>query len=221
MKKTWIKIKRGLLEPKHRDRLGIRIWLYVYILDKVDWETGMIFGWKDKDEAEDMGMQWRTLQKQRQELEELGYITCTRRRYSQDITVHNWTNPREYTGEEYNLKDESTQSRVLSEIDKIQSTPQSTPQIHSKPRTPSYRSHITYQGTWEDFKEHRKQIKKPMTPLAETRMLMKLSKYSVKVAIEMLDSSIENGWMGVFEINGKENKPSIESELKDKGYVQR
>ena len=53
---------------------------------------------------------------------------------------------------------------------------------------------------------HRKQIKKPMTPLAETRMLNKLSKNSVDIAIRMLDRSIENGWQGVFELNGKDAK---------------
>ena len=98
MKKTWIKVKRGLLRPEHRENLGIKVWLYMYMLDRVDWETGTIFGWKDKDEAEDIGMPWRTLQKQRQEIEELGYITCIKQQYSQDIVVHKWTNPREYTG---------------------------------------------------------------------------------------------------------------------------
>jgi hypothetical protein len=27
MKKTWIKIKHGLLEPKHREQMGSAIWL--------------------------------------------------------------------------------------------------------------------------------------------------------------------------------------------------
>ena len=58
-----------------------------------------------------------------------------------------------------------------------------------------------------------------MTELAETRMLKKLGKYSVEVAIEMLDRSIENGWQGVFELDGKEQAPSIESELEKAGYV--
>ena len=40
--KTWIKLKRGILEKKHRDELGIRIWLYLYMLDIVDWDTGII-----------------------------------------------------------------------------------------------------------------------------------------------------------------------------------
>lgn len=64
-----------------------------------------------------------------------------------------------------------------------------------------------FKEAWADFKLHRKQIKSPMTPLAESRMLSRLSKESVKDAIGMLDQSIENGWKGVFELkNGKASK---------------
>ncbi|MHA2085614.1 MAG: replication protein [Candidatus Thorarchaeota archaeon] len=69
-----------------------------------------------------------------------------------------------------------------------------------------------FKATWEDFKTHRKQIKSPMTPLAETRMLKKLSTESVEVAIGMLDQSIENGWKGVFELkngNAKQIKKNL------------
>ena len=54
--------------------------------------------------------------------------------------------------------------------------------------------------TWEDFQQHRKEIKKKLTPLAGSRTLNKLSKYTDDVAIQMLEQSIENGWTGVFEI---------------------
>ena len=112
MKKTWIKIKRGLLEPKHREILGIRIWLYLYMLDKVNWETGIIYGWKDEDEAEDFSMPHRTLQKQRQQLEADGYINCKKKPYCLDITVYKWINPREYSGKVHNPISGTTQSRV-------------------------------------------------------------------------------------------------------------
>ena len=60
-----------------------------------------------------------------------------------------------------------------------------------------------FQKSWTDFQEHRKQSKKPMTQLARSRMLTKLSKYPVRVAIQMLEQSIENGWQGVFDIKGR------------------
>ena len=55
---------------------------------------------------------------------------------------------------------------------------------------------------WEDFKEHRKLLKSPITPLAATRILKTLNQvaadYSEAEARQSLDTSIANGWLGVF-----------------------
>lgn len=93
-KKTWIKIKRGLLEPKHRDALGIRIWLYLYILDNADWTTGKVTEWRDADAADDLQIPQRTIRDQRVKLENDGYIRCDQGLHKQIITVMNWTDPR-------------------------------------------------------------------------------------------------------------------------------
>lgn len=58
----------------------------------------------------------------------------------------------------------------------------------------------------DNFKDHRKQLKAPMTDQAYKMLLNKLEKLSggdeeKKVAI--LNQSIENGWKGVFELKGK------------------
>jgi len=148
VKKTWIKIKRGLLEPKHRETLGIRIWLYIHMLDRTDWDTGIIYGWKDKDEAEDLSMPWRTLQQQRQQLEKDGYIICKQMPGCQEITITNWTNPREYSGKVYNTTDGGTQSSVPTdggseEGGTMQGTNKGTNKTYSKSRTLPYNSHIT------------------------------------------------------------------------------
>lgn len=141
MKKTWIKIKRGLLDPKHRDKLGIRIWLYLYILDQTDWETGKIFEWRDKDAAFALQMPWRTLQQQRQQLAEDGYISSEMKGNKQVITIHNWTSPREYSGDIYNPIDGGTESRVPRK--NAEGTREGTREGIRKPSTPSYRSQIT------------------------------------------------------------------------------
>src|SRR3990167_4925043 len=131
MKKNWIYLKRGLSQdPKHRENMGPRVWLYLHLIDRADWETGIVYGWKDKDEAADMCMEWRTLQRQRQELQELGYITCRKGRGHQDITVYNWTNPKNYSGEVVN-------PREYAEMRTPESTPESTPRPNTKVRTPS------------------------------------------------------------------------------------
>lgn len=54
---------------------------------------------------------------------------------------------------------------------------------------------------WRDFKEHRRQMRNSMTPLAQEKMLKKLDGSSVETAIAMLEQSIINGWTGVFEPN--------------------
>jgi DnaD/phage-associated family protein len=118
MKRTWITVKRGILEPKHRFALGELIWLFIYILDLANWEEGAIMEWTDKGAAEEMDMPLATLRDQRRKLEERGYISTERKRYGLRIIVHNWTNPKEYTGKKYNIKPQSdTESDTQSDTE--------------------------------------------------------------------------------------------------------
>ena len=105
MKKTWIKVKRGLLETKHRHGLGIRIWLYLYMLDQTDWDTGKVLEWRDGDAASELNMSVATIRKQRRQLDGAGYITCSQGYRKQVIVIHNYTNPRKYDGEMLNHGD--------------------------------------------------------------------------------------------------------------------
>ena len=110
MKKTWITVKRGLLDPKHVDRLGIRFYLYLYCLDQANWEQGKVLFYRDRDASDELGISISTIRKQRVKLEEDGYISCLQKSNHQTITIHNWTNPREYSGAVYN---KSTQKCAL------------------------------------------------------------------------------------------------------------
>lgn len=101
-KKTWIKVKRGILEPKHRRKLGGAWFIYFYMLDKTNWEDGKIYDWKDESVAEELEMPVETLRNQRRKLEDELYIKTTQKQYSLEITITNWTNPREYSGQKYN-----------------------------------------------------------------------------------------------------------------------
>ena len=59
--------------------------------------------------------------------------------------------------------------------------------------------------SWSEYKQHRKDIKSPLTQLAETKALKKL-KYLLDGGfnqVEVIDQSIENGWKGLFEVKGK------------------
>jgi hypothetical protein len=104
-RKTWIMLKRGILDPKHREMIGIRIWLYLHMLDRANWVQGAVLEWRDESEAEEMQMDLSTLRGQRRQLEADGYIRCERRGHDQRVTIIKWVNPREYTGKVYNPPD--------------------------------------------------------------------------------------------------------------------
>ena len=97
MTDRFIKLRSGLLEKKHRDEMGMRVWLYLYMLDIANWEKGTIFGWTDKNTATDLDMPWRTVQGWRQDLANTGYITCLQKHDGLDIVIHNYVNPRDLT----------------------------------------------------------------------------------------------------------------------------
>ena len=54
---------------------------------------------------------------------------------------------------------------------------------------------------WNEFKKHRKKVKKPMTEFAEKKMLIKLGKLKDEGhdPNKLLEESLINGWQGVFE----------------------
>jgi phage replication O-like protein O len=62
--------------------------------------------------------------------------------------------------------------------------------------------------TFNDFLDMRKKIKKQATDQAQELILGKLHKYSIEVAISMLEQSIISSWTGVFELK-KERKDGI------------
>lgn len=68
---------------------------------------------------------------------------------------------------------------------------------------------------WNDFREHRKKIRKPMTALAEIKILSELERLRERGQdpAEILNRSIMNGWTGVFELKdiaGSTRAPSFD-----------
>jgi hypothetical protein len=145
MKKLWVSVKRGLVrDTKHRIAMGECVWMFMYMLDIADWETGVISDWKDEAASEDMQMPIRTIRDQRRKLEELNYVSCEKKQYSQSITILNWTNPREYSGAVYNPKQSDTRP---SPSRNAQSDTQSDTQSSSQSVTPTSYSKIKNHGT--------------------------------------------------------------------------
>jgi hypothetical protein len=143
-KKHWIYIKRGLSEDaKHRAQMGECIWLYMHIIDRADWETGIAYDWRDREEAAQMDMPVDTLRYQRHKLEEMDYIRCEKKQHSQNIYIMEWKNPRDYGSETKNPRNESSNPLPLSSSQSLnQSSNQSLNQLQAQVKTPTYTSKI-------------------------------------------------------------------------------
>lgn len=73
---------------------------------------------------------------------------------------------------------------------------------------------------WEEFEQHRKDIKKPMTDLARTKATNVLKIHSSDIQQKMIDKSILGGWPGLYSL-GKENHQPIAKPPKEfSGFTQ-
>ena len=108
-RKTWIKVRRGILDSKHTDLLGAAWYLFFYILDQADWKTGKIVGWKDQYAADELGKPLSLIRYHRQHLEKEKYIVCEKRKRDQIIMVNRWKDPRKDDFDD----NESTQNNVV------------------------------------------------------------------------------------------------------------
>lgn len=236
-KKNWIMVKRGLSEdPKHRQAMGNRIWLFLHMIDRCDWETGIAHDWRDEDEASDMGIAWRTLQHQRQELEELGYITCIKRRAAQDIIIHNWINPRNYAGKTLNAKstrndefdgDETTQNQVVSDDESTRkSTRKSTRYPITDSGTPTSNSWIMDQES--NTSDKKKSDSNGFYPLAVAisqvcQMDLNKNKGMIFAEAKRLNESPEQvlehygpgAWWYLNDWRGKKGQPPKPSQIRE------
>ena len=93
-KKTFIKVRRGILDAKHVQALGVRFAYYLLLLDWANWETGAVLDYRDQDAADQTGYSKRTIREWRTQLEKDGYIKCIQKQHNQEIIINKWKNPR-------------------------------------------------------------------------------------------------------------------------------
>jgi hypothetical protein len=153
----WIKVRSGILEPKHRKAIGACWQLYLYMLDKADWETGIITGWTDKTAADDLEMSLVTLRYQRRHLENECYIKTIQTGNSQQITIEKYENPSEKSAQK---KDKGSQD-INTPVKKL--TPRGVNKLTGggilKVNTPTLCSHLninTYIYTNEKISKEEK-----------------------------------------------------------------
>lgn len=61
-----------------------------------------------------------------------------------------------------------------------------------------------FREAWELWHQHRKEIKKKITPTGEKMQLKDLESWGVEKAIFAIERSIKNGWQGLFEPKDKD-----------------
>lgn len=134
-----------------------------------------------------------------------GFITMVQRsknQYSSNIVaLSNFNKALDKALDKALIKHTSKQSESTGEsIDSIDKQETSKP-INKK----QYLEDESINQVFTEFIEHRKQLKKPMTKIAISRMISKLNKYDPRTAEQMLVQSMENGWSGIFEPKDKDN----------------
>jgi hypothetical protein len=83
---------------------------------------------------------------------------------------------------------------------------QSLPPIPTELDTPAFRT------AWEEWIQHRKEIKKPLTPTTASKQLKDLAGWGECAAIAAIDVSIRNGWTGLFEPKGFAPSPAVQTD---------
>lgn len=79
------------------------------------------------------------------------------------------------------------------------SKPRSKTQAAQPIEWPAELDRPDFRAAWEQWREHRRQIKKPLTALAESKALQELATKGLDRALAAINHSIANGWQGIFE----------------------
>lgn len=64
---------------------------------------------------------------------------------------------------------------------------------------------MAFGQAWEDWEEYRKQKKSKLTPMSVKHQINFLSNFTEPEAIQIIRQSIQNGWVGLFELKNKNN----------------
>lgn len=93
-RKTFIKVRRGILEAKHVQTLGVRLPLFLLFLDMANWKVGKVIYYRDQDAADQFEYPIRKMRDWRRRLQDDGYISCLQKSDHQEITIKKWVDPR-------------------------------------------------------------------------------------------------------------------------------
>jgi len=60
-----------------------------------------------------------------------------------------------------------------------------------------------FREKWQEFLGYRREIRKPLRAASQGALLKRLCDWGAAAAIESIDSTISNGWQGLFQLNGE------------------
>jgi hypothetical protein len=94
---------------------------------------------------------------------------------------------------------ESTKHKAISNKQKAERA-----EIPLKLKTPEF------EKVWNEFHEQRQAMKKPLTKLAEEKHFKLLLQVDISAAVAMVEQSIRNQWLGIFELKANGSKTVID-----------
>jgi hypothetical protein len=77
-----------------------------------------------------------------------------------------------------------------------------------------------FRKAWEEWKQHRKEMRKPITPLSVVKSLGDLRNMGEARALEAINHSIKNGWQGIFEPSKAKSATNHREEKRESEYTE-
>lgn len=68
-----------------------------------------------------------------------------------------------------------------------------------------FRDSTDFTDAWQEWEQYRKQRKGKLTPITVKHQIKFLSQFNINDAIAIIQQSIQNGWIGLFELKNKTN----------------
>ena len=68
-----------------------------------------------------------------------------------------------------------------------------------RPPIPADLQDSRFLESWEEWRQYRKEIKKPLTYSTAAKQLIQFRAWGIEKSIQAIETSIRNGWQGVFE----------------------
>jgi biotin operon repressor len=219
----WVKVYRKMLSSEvfaDPDPALLKLWMYCLL--KANWKPKMFsgelipvgsFAFVSRNLASVLGVTksklWRDINKL-----EIGtqIETQTNRKFTV-VSICNWEtyqgledddrNANRDTNRDKNetqIGTKSVQKRTTNKEVKKERREEVKKQAAAQPvEIPQNLNQPDFIAALADFRQMRKEIKKPITPAAEKKLFARLEKWGVEKSIVALDRSTESQWQGVFE----------------------